>query len=155
VVNALMIVPSGFISDKIGRKAATVPAATLTAVAFIVFGAADSMAMLVAGAALQGLAQGFSLGSLTTSTFDIAPDGSVAKFQSLRRFAAEIGTLTGPPLAGAVASVYAPQSVFLIFAPIYLVSAFLLAFVARETHPDKRGKAPAAVAEREGPAAVT
>jgi MFS family permease len=34
-VQLLMIVPAGFISDKIGRKAAVVPAATLGAVAFV------------------------------------------------------------------------------------------------------------------------
>jgi MFS family permease len=150
LVNTLMIVPSGFISDKLGRKAATVPAASLTGLAFLVFGVADGMALLVVGAALQGLAQGFSLGSLTTSTFDIAPDGSVAKFQSLRRFSAEVGTMTGPPLAGLVANLYAVQGVFLVFAPIYLVSAFLLAFVARETHPDKRLRPK--IAEAEAPA---
>jgi len=44
--------------------------------------------------------------------------------------------------------------VFLIFAPIYLVSAGLLAFVARETHPDKRHKAPVPAAQPKPPAAV-
>lgn len=138
LVNTLMIFPSGFLSDRFGRKAATVPAAALTGISFVAFAAADSMPMLAAAAALQGLGTGFALGSLTTSTFDLAPKGEAARFQSLRRFAAELGTLTGPALAGVVASLYTPGGVFLFFAPIFLVSALLLAVVARETHPLRR-----------------
>jgi MFS family permease len=138
LVSTLMIFPSGFISDRFGRKAATVPAAALTGVSFVMFTAADTMPMLMTAAAVQGLSTGFALGSLTTSTFDIAPTGEAARFQSLRRFAAELGTLTGPALAGAVAGIYSSRMVFLFFAPIYLISASLLAFVSRETHPSLR-----------------
>ena len=146
LVNTLMILPSGFISDRFGRKAATVPAAALTGLSFVLFSAADTMTMLSVAAAVQGLATGFALGSLTTSTFDIAPRGEAARFQSLRRFAAEIGTLSGPAIAGAVAGLYAPGDVFLVFAPIFLVSALLLAFVGRETHPSRRRMSVAVVA---------
>jgi len=47
------------------------------------------MPLLTLGAALNGLGSGFALGSMTTSTFDIAPEGGIARFQSLRRFAAD------------------------------------------------------------------
>jgi hypothetical protein len=37
--------------------------------------------------------------------------------------------------------------VFLVFAPLFLISASLLAFVAKETHPDKRQRAATKSAE--------
>ena len=152
--NVVMIFPTGFLSDKLGRKAATVPAATLVGISFLAFAAADSMPMLMFGATLHGLGSGFALGSMTTSTFDIAPPGSIARFQSIRRFAAELGTLAGPPLAGAIASLYAPRIVFLVFSPPFLVSALLLAFVAKETHPGRRRDLSSAP-ESQPPAAIT
>ena len=138
LINVLMIAPSGYLSDKIGRKAATVPAAALVGLSFVVFGVATTLPMLTIAAGLHGLGSGFALGSMSTSTFDISPEGSIARFQSLRRFAAEMGSISGPPFAGVVASVFSVQAVFLVFAPLFLVSALLLAFVAKETHPDKR-----------------
>jgi MFS family permease len=143
IISVVMIIPAGFLSDKIGRKAATVPAAALTGLSFLVLGTAESLPLLTLGAAIHGLGSGFGQGSMTTSTFDIAPEGSIARFQSLRRFAAELGTLSGPPLAGGLASIYSPRGVFLFFAPVYFISASLLAFVARETHPSRRPARPA------------
>jgi MFS family permease len=140
LVNAAMIVPAGFLSDKIARKAATVPASALTGIAFIVFFLADNLILLYVASAIYGLGIGLSSGSLTTSTFDLAPEGGMARFQSLRRFSAEIGMLAGPPSAGFIANAYSPRAVFLFFAPLYLISAFLLAVVARETHPKRRAK---------------
>jgi MFS family permease len=141
LINVLMIAPSGYLSDKIGRKAATVPAATLVGLSFVVFGIATSLPLLTVAAALHGLGSGFALGSMSTSTFDISPEGSIARFQSLRRFAAELGSISGPPFAGVIASVLEARAVFLVFAPLFLISASLLAFVAKETHPDKRQRA--------------
>ena len=142
LINAVMILPAGFISDKIGRKAATVPAAALTGVSFLIFFLATDLPLLYLAAATYGLGVGLSAGSLTTSTFDLAPPGGMARFQSLRRFSAEIGMLAGPPSAGLIANAYSPGAVFLFFAPIYLVSALLLAVVARETHPKRRPAVP-------------
>jgi MFS family permease len=142
VVSMAMLIPAGFVSDKIGRKAAIVPAALFTSASFLVFGVSNSLLMLSVAAALQGVASGFAFGSMSTATFDIAPPGGIAKFQSLRRFSADLGALAGPPVAGAVAGLYETRGVFLFFAPLYLLSAALLTFVAKETHPRFRRVAP-------------
>jgi MFS family permease len=147
IVNLVMIVPAGYISDKFGRKAATVPAASCIALSFLVIALADSLPMLYLGAFIHGIGSGFASGSMTTSTFDIAPEGGVARFQSLRRFAAELGSLSGPPVAGAVAGLLSPREVFFAFIAPYAISALLLAFVARETHPSRRRKLAVPVAK--------
>ena len=116
------------------------PAAALTGLSFFLFGIGGSLPLLIVAAAINGLGIGFASGSMTTSTFDIAPEGQLARFQSLRRFSAELGTLTGPPLAGSVASFLSPKDVFLFFTPPYIVSAALLAFGAKETHPGRRAE---------------
>jgi MFS family permease len=144
LANLLLFAPAGYISDKIGRKAATVPAAVLTGLSFLVMGFADTWPMLVLAAAIHGTGAGMAQGSMSTSTYDISPEGAMARLQSLRRFSAEIGSLAGPPLAGMVAGLYSAQGVFLVFAPLYAISAFLLAFIARETHPHRRAPVPVA-----------
>ena len=76
-VQLLMIVPAGFISDKIGRKAAVVPAATLCA-SVVVRRRSRCRRAGRAGAAssrCSGLASGLATGSMTSFTYDIVTAG--------------------------------------------------------------------------------
>ena len=133
--------PAGWISDKFGRKAATVPAAVLTAIAFLTYPLATDMLTLSAISVLVGIASGFALGAMTVYTYDIVPDHARGRLQALRRTLGEIGGLGGPVVAGAVATVTGPGATFLVFAPLHLISAVLLAFVAVETAGRKRAHA--------------
>ena len=132
-VNMAMIVPAGFISDKLGRKVATVPAAALTAIAFAAYPLATTMLGLSIVSGLTGLAAGFALGSMTTSTYDIIPESGRAQLQALRRTVGEFGALGGPLAGGVIANAYNPGASFLFFAPLHLLTALLLALVAKET----------------------
>jgi len=141
VVNLIVMGPAGWISDKFGRKAATVPAAVLTAIAFLTYPLATDMLTLSAISVLVGIASGFALGAMTVYTYDIVPDHARGRLQALRRTLGEVGGLGGPVIAGAVATVTGPGATFLVFAPLHLISAVLLAFVAVETAGRKRAHA--------------
>jgi MFS family permease len=141
VVNLIVMGPAGWISDKFGRKAATVPAAVLTAIAFLTYPLATDMWTLSAISVLVGIASGFALGAMTVYTYDIVPDHARGRLQALRRTLGEVGGLGGPVVAGAVATVTGPGATFLVFAPLHLVSALLLAFVAVETAGRKKAHA--------------
>ena len=101
---------------------------------------------------LVGIASGFALGAMTVYTYDIVPDHARGRLQALRRTLGEVGGLGGPVIAGAVATVTGPGATFLVFAPLHLISAVLLAFVAVETAAERRrtrssaGHSPIAVA---------
>jgi MFS family permease len=128
-----MIIPAGIITDKIGRKAATVPSTALPGLAFLALPFADNMVQLSILAAVIGAANGLSLGSVATTTYDVVPQGSRGQLQALRRTVGEIGGTLGPLIGGLIVDAYSPATAFLFYAPFMLVAAFLLAFVARET----------------------
>ena len=142
LIDIAMIVPVGFISDKLGRKAATVPSALLGGVAFVCFYLSDSMMGFVISTTILGISTGLALGSMTTSTYDIIPQTGRAQFQALRRTVGEVGALAGPLLSLPIANTYHAGAPFLFFAPIHILTALLLIFVARESLPTKRKAGP-------------
>lgn len=129
----VMILPAGFVVDKIGRKWATVPSTAIPGVAFLFIPMTDGFAGLAAIAALMGFSNGLSLGSVATSTYDVVPDAARARLQAARRTFAEVGAISGPLLGGILAVGYGAGLAFLVYAPVLLIAAAALLFGARET----------------------
>ena len=129
----VMIVPAGFIVDKIGRKWATVPSTAIPGIAFLLIPFTGSLGPLIAIAVLMGFSNGLSLGSVATSTYDVAPDAVRARLQAARRTVSEVGAIAGPLLGGFLAVLLGAGMVFFVYAPVLLVAATLLMFAARET----------------------
>lgn len=129
----VMILPAGFVVDKVGRKWATVPSTAIPGVAFLLIPMTDGFAALAAIAVLMGFSNGLSLGSVATSTYDVVPDAARARLQAARRTFAEVGAIGGPLLGGILAVGYGAGLAFLVYAPVLLIAAALLLFVARET----------------------
>jgi MFS family permease len=92
-----------------------------------------SFAQLAVLAGVTGLAQGLSLGSLATSTYDVVPAHARGRLQALRRTIAEMGSGVAPLIGGYLANVYNPGVPFLVYAPLLLLSAALLAVIGKET----------------------
>jgi MFS family permease len=138
IVTFAMIIPAGFISDKLGRKWAAAPPALLATIAFVAYPLIKGIPGLLVLSALQGIANGMALGSMTTYTYDIVPHHSRAQYQSLRRMSGEFGALTGPMLGGIFANAFGAGITFLFFAPVHLLSAFLLTAVAKESLPQRQ-----------------
>ncbi len=129
----VMIVPAGFVVDKIGRKWATVPSTAIPGIAFLLIPLTGDFGPLIAIAVLMGFSNGLSLGSVATSTYDVAPDAVRARLQAARRTVAEVGAITGPLLGGFLAVMFGAGVAFVVYAPVLLLAAALLMFVARET----------------------
>jgi MFS family permease len=128
-----MIFPAGFIIDKVGRKWATVPSTGLPALVFLVIPFAGSFFQLAVLMAFMGIANGLSLGSIATSTYDVVPAAARGRLQAFRRVCAETGSITAPLLGGFLADHFNPGVPFLAYAPLLVLSAALLAVVGRET----------------------
>lgn len=128
-----MILPAGFVIDKVGRKWATVPSTGIPALAFLLIPFAGSFFQLAVLISFLGIANGLSLGSLATSTYDIVPASARGRLQAARRTIAEIGGVGAPLLGGLLADRFDPGVPFLAYAPLLVVSAAALAMVARET----------------------
>jgi MFS family permease len=128
-----IIIPAGFVLDKLGRKWATVPTTGFPAVAFILFPFVDSFWQMASLMVLLGAANGFALGSLAVSTYDILPTSSRARLQALRRTVAEVGGIAGPVVGGFIANASNPGISFLASAPLLIIAMLLLGFIAKET----------------------
>jgi MFS family permease len=128
-----MILPAGFIIDKVGRKWATVPSTGIPAIAFLLIPFADSFFQLAVLISFLGIANGLSLGSLATSTYDVVPASARGRLQAARRTIAELGGVGAPLLGGFLADRFNPGVPFLVYAPLLVLSALLLAAFARET----------------------
>ena len=133
VVVFAMILPAGFIIDKVGRKWATVPSTGLPALAFVLLPFSDTFLQLAVLVSVMGVANGLSLGSLATSTYDVLPPSARGRLQAVRRTIAEVGGVGAPLVGGILANAFNPGVPFIAYAPILLAGALLLAFVGRET----------------------
>ena len=130
-----MILPAGFVIDKVGRKWATVPSTGIPAVAFLLIPFANNFFQLAVLISFLGIANGLSLGSLATSTYDVVPPSARGRLQAARRTLAEIGGVAAPLLGGYLADRFNPGVPFLAYAPLLVLSAILLGLLARETLP--------------------
>ena len=133
-----IILPAGFVSDKLGRKWVAGPSALVAGVTFLVLPLADNLVTLGAVLVFMGFASGMAMGSMTTYTFDIVPVHLRGQLQALRRSFGETGAISGPLIAGAVASVSSPATTFWVFAPLLTGAGLALVFFAREGLPSKR-----------------
>jgi MFS transporter, DHA1 family, multidrug resistance protein len=128
-----MILPAGFVIDKVGRKWATVPSTGIPALAFLLIPFSNTFFQLAVLVSLVGVANGLSLGSLATSTYDVVPPSARGRLQAARRTVAEIGGTSAPLFGGLLADALNPGVPFLVYAPLLVLSAVLLALVGRET----------------------
>jgi MFS family permease len=129
----VMILPAGFVIDKVGRKWATVPSTGIPALAFLLIPFSTSFLQLAILLSFLGVSNGLSLGSLATSTYDVVPAAARGRLQAVRRTIAEIGGVGAPLLGGILADSFSPGVPFLAYAPMLILAAVLLAVVARET----------------------
>jgi MFS family permease len=133
VIVFAMIIPAGFVMDRVGRKWCTVPSTAIPALVFVLIPMTNGFTQLAALVGLAGLSQGLSLGSVATSTYDVVPAHVRGRLQAVRRTLAEFGSGLAPLFGGYLANTFNPGVPFLVYAPLLIVSATLLAVVGKET----------------------
>ncbi len=133
-----MIVPAGFVLDKLGRKWATVPSTFLPGVTFLLMPFVDTYAHLVVLVGVMAVCNGLSLGSLAASTYDVLPDHVRGRLQAFRRTVAEVGGVGAPLMGGVLINTVGPTAPFIVYAPVLLIAGLLLAFATRETLVKRR-----------------
>jgi MFS transporter, DHA1 family, multidrug resistance protein len=133
IIVFVMIIPAGFLMDRVGRKWCTVPSTGIPGLLFLLIPVTDSFTELAILVGITGITQGLSLGSLATSTYDVVPAHARGRLQALRRTITELGSSVAPMVGGYLANAYNPGLPFLVYAPLLLLSATLLAVVGKET----------------------
>ena len=128
-----MMIPAGFLMDRVGRKWCTVPSTAIPALTFILIPLTSNFFQLALLIGISGVAQGLSLGSLATSTYDVVPAHVRGRLQALRRTIAELGSGMAPLIGGYLANTFNPGAPFFAYAPLLLLSATFLLLVSKET----------------------
>jgi MFS family permease len=133
VVIFAMMIPAGFVMDRVGRKWCTVPSTGIPALTFLLIPLTRDFFQLALLIGISGVAQGLSLGSLATATYDVVPAPVRARLQALRRTVAELGSGMAPLVGGYLANSFNPGVPFWAYAPLLLLSASFLLFIGKET----------------------
>ncbi|GAB88241.1 MFS transporter [Gordonia rhizosphera] len=113
----------GSLSDHIGRRPVLAVALLLLIGSMVLFVSADDVGVLMAARALQGLATGAAMGTLTATVVDLQPTPRLGS--AITGAAPAIGLAGGVAIAGLFVE-YAPAPRFLVYEVILALFAVLL-----------------------------
>jgi len=124
---------SGFLSDRIGRKATILPAVLLISLGIVVFVWGDTFLMLITSGVLLGLGEGLAGPPSVAFFADIAPPGLEGVTMGLFRTFGGLGSLLGALLLGGVADLWGFGWSLGIDAVLLVASALGVMLLVRET----------------------
>jgi multidrug resistance protein len=115
--------PSGWMTDRFGRKKVIVPSTFITAAAFVVFPLAPDYLWFILGCMTWATASGISGAAQPSYAADTAPSGMNAAAMSAYRSFADLGYVVGPILIGFAADVLSLDHAFAVTSLLVLISA--------------------------------
>ncbi|PKZ62884.1 MFS transporter [Gordonia terrae] len=123
----LSLLTVGSLSDHVGRRPVLAVALVLLIASMVLFVVAQDVGALLAARALQGLATGAAMGTLTATTVDLQPSARIGS--TIVGAAPAIGLASGVAVAGVLVE-YAPAPRVLIYEIILgLFAALLIALL--------------------------
>lgn len=137
IVSLVLVVPSGILVDKIGRKPVIVPANFLNGLAFLLFVFADNYAMFLLACFVWSCSGGFAGGAPGAYAADMAPPGMNAAAMGLYRALMDVGYVLGPLAIGMMADRWSIDMALLVTAVMVTGVAILFAIRAPESMPAK------------------
>ncbi|MGW0039136.1 MFS transporter [Gordonia sp. NPDC003376] len=123
VTMLISLLSVGSLSDHIGRRPVLAGALALLIISMVLFLVADGVGTLMAARALQGLATGAAIGTLTATVVDMQPSAKTGS--AISGAAPAIGLAGGVAVAGILVQ-YAPAPRFLIYEITLALYAVLL-----------------------------
>lgn len=130
----------GRISDRFGRRPVILAGLALSAVAFLLFGLAQSLLVLMLSRLVQGAGGGIN-GVIQAYVSDTVPAGDRAKALGWLTAATSAGVMLGPVL-GSLAATISPAAPGLIAASLCLVNVLFASWLLQESSTGERSTAP-------------
>lgn len=122
--NVSAVIPSGYLSDRIGRRTLIITGLSVSGVATVLVGFASSLTLFLAGAYIAGAASGMFSSPQQAAVADIIGNKSrggtaIATFQMM----SDLGAIVGSLAVGQIAQHLSFGSAFVITGAILLVAA--------------------------------
>lgn len=138
--NISVVIPSGYLSDRVGRRKLLIVGLTVSAVSTALVGFTSSMPVFLAAAYVTGAATGIFISPQQAAVADIVGNKArggtaVATFQMM----ADLGSIVGSIVVGQVAEHASFASAFFVSGGVLLLAA-----VGWEFAPETRGQSPVA-----------
>jgi MFS family permease len=130
--------PSGWLTDRFGRKAVIVPATVMTGASMLLFGFAPTYAWFVAASLVWGVAISASGTAPAAYAADTAPPGMNAAALSVFRMIADAGYVLGPLVLGLVVDLYGATTALVVAATLIVIVGLAFAVLAPETYRGSR-----------------
>lgn len=128
----IMVVLSGALSDRVGRKAVILPAAASIGVGMALFIHGNAYWVLVASVLFLGLGEGISGSSPSAFVADLAPREVMGQAMGIFRTFSDLGVVVGPVALGWIADTAGFSWSLGTSAGVVLAAAVALMVVARE-----------------------
>jgi MFS family permease len=132
-VDMLLFYPVGIIMDRFGRKFAIVPSFFVQGIGLALIPLTGGFSGLAAVGCLIGFGNGLGSGSMMTLGADLAPQKSRGEFLGMWRLIGDIGSMSGPLIAGTVAAALALPTAAVVMGSSGLVASFIFLFLVPET----------------------
>ncbi len=151
LVDMSLFLPAGYVMDRFGRKATSVPSFAVLALgmAFVPF--THSYAQLMAAGLLIGFGNGIGAGSMMTLGADLAPPHLTGEFLGIWRLIGDSGRAVSPIIVGMVADAVGIVVTSGAIAGLGVIAAATLAIFVRETRWDADRRMAAAKQAAESP----
>lgn len=152
LVDMSLFIPAGYVMDRFGRKAASVPSFSILALGMAMVPFTHSYYQLMAAGLVMGLGNGMGAGSMMTLGADLAPPHLTGEFLGIWRLIGDSGRAVSPIIVGAVADAVGIVVTSGAIAGLGVLAAATLATFVRETRWDAERRANPAPkpAERSG-----
>jgi MFS family permease len=132
-IDVMLFYPAGFIMDHFGRKPAIISSMLIFMVGLAILPLARDIWSLLGIGMLIGFGNGLGSGSMLTLGADFSPKENRGEFLGLWMLIGNLGSTTGPLVAGAVASIFLLQTATLVFSGGCILAIMIFAFLVPET----------------------
>lgn len=136
LVDVTLFIPSGYLMDRIGRKAAAVPSFAFMALGMGLVPFTHSYHQLLLAGLVIGFGNGLGAGTMMTLGADLAPPRRTAEFLGVWRMIGDTGQALAPLVVGGVADIIGIVLTAGVVAGLGGLAAGTLALVVRETRWD-------------------
>ncbi|ASU79706.1 MFS transporter [Actinopolyspora erythraea] len=137
--NAAVLLPAGRLADSRGRKPMLLVGLAVAAVGSAAIGFSESVPWLLGASLLGGIGMGLFTPAQSAAVADIVgPKAKGGPVLAAFQMSADVGTVIGPPLAGALAGALSYRAAFLLTGLVALVAMVMWLFSPETLGRDSR-----------------